>query len=908
MRIVQKPISKDTSSSILSVNTDTFAELKNYRPSSSTLEFDITFNLSLSNKKKRVEEYDKVVITVSRKESEVAAAANRHSSVQAENKGRKVNQTDPDPIKSLRPVNSRLPMTRLPPKVAEKLYSGLQVVKDLMKKEEFLVQSTVLISPFVVEAKSNSYSFTELYAEAFKENKKSQKTLSVTQSQSNGTPTYFYTSLGVDPKDTIERINSDLTDITAPTSDFMTSRMSSLNDFGNQGVKNDLLKRGLNPFIYDLTKYYLETVPNSPMEGRMKMYSKRQVTKTLDAIDITSKISLMKNNKSHNLVVRFDLYKRGTNVVDETFSTDLFVPNHIEAAESITHPPEVTLNRKAQMTTSSSRSSFGLNINNDRDYTLKIKDKDQRPGRVKSYNIYLKNITSTGETSFYRFVGNVLNRSGECNFSFTTITNLSVIRVVPVDFRNKESNLFTNVVVGPGYPAIGRLTILPSPHDISNVKIDILNVPKDATNLTLYAKDCTDNVDKSFEIVSSAKIPLGVGGASLVHRQAMIGRTYEYYIIASTISQKTRKETPVYSNFVLYRNSVRADANNSISVMLQSPASSLSAQGDATTQFSISTVVSPTESQRITETLKTNYAELYSLFLDPANNSGSPVLGDDVPQYTDLFMHEITRTNLNTGERETFNMVPDGTFYDNRDSQIQSNVKPINIQHAYFYQIYTYKKNPIEFFKGYVARGVDSKGKEWFYSPYKWKNTQSKLGKLYPDNQKGETVIPLYENVTSESFGVTASHQTDGSAKYVEISEVIVDRIDRNTVKVYWDYQELGEKVPVQLYDSFIVLKEVNGVRKFVGRTRENYIYHELTEDDLGTVYYIVVPIMSEFDIDTPGYSNSIFIGPEGLTPKNRVINKLPTPLDTAQKAKSLSINKSEITKAKNYSSLFKLK
>jgi hypothetical protein len=62
-------------------------------------------------------------------------------------------------------------------------------------------------------------------------------------------------------------------------------------------------------------------------------------------------------------------------------------------------------------------------------------------------------------------------------------------------------------------------------------------------------------------------------------------------------------------------------------------------------------------------------------------------------------------------------------------------------------------------------------------------------------------------------------------------------------------------------------MKVVNGIRSFVGRSHKNFIYHEITQNDLGNIYYIVVPVMKDFSIDDPGYSNEIFIDSDGIIP-----------------------------------------
>ena len=101
-----------------------------------------------------------------------------------------------------------------------------------------------------------------------------------------------------------------------------------------------------------------------------------------------------------------------------------------------------------------------------------------------------------------------------------------------------------------------------------------------------------------------------------------------------------------------------------------------------------------------------------------------------------------------------------------------------------------------------------------------------------------------------------------------QIDSVRAERIDRHTVQVRWNYSTSLSKSRVDLYDSFIVLKVVNGVRSYVGRSAKNFIYHYLTPDDVGSVYYIVVPIVTDIEFDDPGFSNDIYVDPDGIVAK----------------------------------------
>jgi hypothetical protein len=864
MNIKQRKAASTSSSSILSVNAETFAEIVSQQRDAYT--FNIAFNLSLNNVNKKIADYDKVVITVKKKESRANAATSIHSNTSSAVSGKKPNGTPSPSVRSLKPNNGKQ-MKILPSKLSDKLYAGLQLIKDIESKEDYVDKVTVNISPHVVDATTNLYTYTELFAPSYKTDPKLQRNR-LNNLRLSGSPSTNKTSLKqtdshkIDPKNTIEKINSDLVDITSPVYDHRLSGLTSVSHLEDPSIRQRLITQGVKSLALDMSKYYLDYVPESLKEASMKWYDQRIVTKALDAVEITEKVSIKKSNQTLVLTVKFDLYKRGKNTVEETVSTDLFVSNHVEAFNVFKEHPEIRVNSSPISTQSTHKKT----------HTVSIFDKEQ-PGKTKGFNVYLKSIAQNGTASPYVKIATIPNRRGENKYQFETITDLSVLRVVPFDVQNKESNLYASEVLGPGHKSMGSLTILPRHMGKNRVRVDVFNIPKQTASLTLYRRDCTSNPDEKFSAyVTTTKQTTSQYVFS--DEKAQENHTYEYYAVATVFGATTATAVPLISNYAMFKNTPSADTTRSISVELSGVTTQVADTGEASVSFGLKTTVSPSESALITETLKTQYPEIYSQYLDPANNSSSP-LGSTkgIPVYSDLFMHEIVRTNLNTAEREFFSLVSDGAFNDNYTSQKINNVKPINPQHVYFYQVFTYKKNPIEIFKNFVARGVNSRGKEWFYLPYKWKNVSAINGKLYADDENGVPVIDTYELLTSEAFGLTATYQTEGSTQFTELSQIDANRIDRNTVKIVWNFQNKSQNKRLDLYDCFVVLKVVNGVRSFVGRTSKNYIYHELTSEDLGTIYYIVVPIMSEFDIDNAGFSSPLLITPEGIAPKIKASN-----------------------------------
>jgi hypothetical protein len=777
----------------------------------------------------------------------------RNSNLVSANLSEKPNIAEQRDFKSLKPNNGML-TAKLTDKVANKLYSGLKLIDDLQVREDYIDRVEVLLNPYIEEVLNNKFNYVEMFSTAYKPNRKSARKRNVDVDNvafdaNNQLAFNSPNSSKIDPTNLLQRINKELCDVTQPAADPSLSSLTSESLLDSDKVKLREIGKGKSPLYFDITKYYLDDIPPSRDEDGMVWYETRNTTKFLDSVDVNKTISIRKSNKNQNLTFRFDLYKKGSQLVDETFSCDLYMTAHTEAYNCITRPPTVS-------------ATIQKNI-----CYLTISDNETQ-GKIASYGIYVKDVTEQGSVESYRKVDNVANVGKVTNSSFVVTSNLSIVRVIPTDYQGKFSNVFTNVAVGKGHNNIGNLTILPFHFGKNNVRIEVVNLPENTTYVTLYRRDCTENQDSSFSKVSSTRVDQGNAAVILTDSEILMGRIYEYYAIAISTIQDSNVEFSIFSNYVMLKNLSGPVVEKSINVSLTEENISTT-EDDYHVSFRLTTEISKSENEKITQTLKEQIGELYDQYLNPANNTSSP-LGEDskgIPRYSDLFFHEVVRTNLNTAERETFDIVSDGVFEDRTETRQVFNIKPLNPQHAYVYHVFTYKKNPIELFKKFVAWGVDNKGREWFYLPYKWKNPIVKLGKLYADDETGVPVIDAYDNFTSETFGLTATYQVSNSREYTELTNVIADRIDRNTVKISWSYPAQNE----ELYDSFVVLKVVNGIRSFVGRSYKSFIYHELTAGDLGTIYYIVVPIMSEFDIDNPGYSNSILVRPEGLTEKIRI-------------------------------------
>ena len=237
--------------------------------------------------------------------------------------------------------------------------------------------------------------------------------------------------------------------------------------------------------------------------------------------------------------------------------------------------------------------------------------------------------------------------------------------------------------------------------NIPGIQIELYNIPKNCGFIEIYRRDCTENPDNAFDLLKSIYPPEGSSSTTIVDMTSLRSdRVYEYYAISysndvNSNLQPNGKKYSLVSNYALVKN--RRLETQTIVVNLETVSGDIDLYGKPTLSFEIKTDVSQQENQNITESLKSQLGELYDQYLDPGSNSSSPLgTSKGIPNYADLFIHEIIRINLNTGERETFSLVTDGKFSDDSSTQSLNNVKSINPQHSYIYQVFTYRKNPIE--------------------------------------------------------------------------------------------------------------------------------------------------------------------------------------------------------------------
>lgn len=857
---------KKETSTIMSVDPSVFAELIGM--SSTEMIFKLIFKISTNNPNKKIEDYDRVKIFVKDKQSTVSLTSTLTNPVV---KNLQISQVAPSnstisasPTRNLTlsnsvigsglsfqapslPINSVLTTaTRTPfntgnlqrdlsivtaptnPALEQKKNTKKDLVSGLTRPPDYYNSVQVNLVPYIANLVGVDFTYSKL------------------ELRQKSSQTVKSTSLTVDPKRLIPQINESLTNLSEPVSE----AIDTSNNLENEQTKREFLLRGKSEFYYNLLKYFLLNVQASPKENVFNFYDVRKVTETVNDIQIEEKISIPRKDID-NFSIVFELFKKKSNVPDEKIAVDLSVGSHVQAFKAITSPPSVGIS-------SSVRLVGNPFVENEKICAISARDPKDL---IRSYNIYLKDISDIGIVTNFTKIGNV-KKSQTTTYKFVTSSKLSVLRVIPVDKEGKESNVFTDVTVGPGHNIAfnSALTATLRNDNAGVVYVTIKNIPRETKSVTLYRRDCLLPADP-FVLIGTLNINGEGLEFTMPDKSAASNGVYEYCVVCTC--RIKQKEFKIYSNQIIFKNTPSASSLATVNVENFNTSEN---NGRISNSFEISTIVTQQENERITTLLKTAIPELYDYFVNPTNNSSSPL--GKIDSYADLFIHEIVRLNLKTAEREVFDLVPDGLFVDNDSTQKRKGLKPINPDHQYEYHVYSFMKNPVYSFKRFILKGKTIQGKEWFYLPYKWLNPSAKNGTLYADDNEGIPIINTYDFFTSEPLGLKKTIFADKRSAISNIRYPSAKRIDVNSVMIGWTRSDSLS------YDSFAVMKVVNGIRSFVGRTCKDFIYHELTEEDLGTIYYIIVPIMSDMSINSPVYTDSIFIGTEGLSKRVKSVKR----------------------------------
>lgn len=363
----------------------------------------------------------------------------------------------------------------------------------------------------------------------------------------------------------------------------------------------------------------------------------------------------------------------------------------------------------------------------------------------------------------------------------------------------------------------------------NGIEIRISNIPPDIVYYDLLRRDLSINEIK-FTTISNM-IPVTKDSDSLKvisDKNVKENRIYEYRIKARYLDGF---EDSVSDNIVVEYNPTK---RNIMTIEATEP-QVIRNSNQIDVQFQLQKSISKTDHDRFKSFLSEQ--GLTSEFQDEIINNR-----DKLQQ---LFAFAITRNNLTTGEKEYFGVLDTSSFSDQQERRSTS-VKPLQPGFDYQYEIVAYARDPETVFNT-LEKTSEKEGKDFTFKPSKWRHPKNLLegtivseGSLQRTSAKnafelGDVVDRKFVNVSTKSNSPS-------------INNVKVSKLDSDVVFLQWKYDGNSD-----LIDHFLILLEINGSRKIIGKTHaftesnKSKFIHEINRNEVGSVGYIIIPVLFDY-------------------------------------------------------------
>jgi len=588
--------------------------------------------------------------------------------------------------------------------------------------------------------------------------------------------------------------------------------------------------------------YFIHDTPRPPVDflDNVVFFDIVQDYVSLSTIEIPVNIKIPSFYRNSKLTAVLDLHKTNSKIKFETLSVDLDLKSYFESYYDLISRPNI---------------DYTMFDNGNATVAFSYDGDDKH--KIVSFNVYIKSLIQ-GRFTKYKFASNKNVSSLNLKQAGLALNNLSkdslsVVRVVPVT-NIGESEKYSEIVIGNGKisDTIDRIVLRATQDENlpGSVRIFVNNVSSLTEQLLVYRRNCTNSQNENFELIHSVRA--GFKNSTFFRDTNLTpGNFYEYYV--ETVDTSNNHKVIQASNTVLVEILRFKPDNTNFSVTVNS----LSAEN-------VEFLINASMTSEKTSTLVANQlASNSDIGIEPSTKF-NPFLATDASSkedpntFKDLYFYEITRVSESTGESYTFPIYSTGQFFDNTERRTQLRIPQLVPGNVYYYHIVVFKRDPITITKNYISSG-ETNNKKWFYRPFKWRSPKViNFGTLYSDDTDYMPVISDSEILKSQPVKMISSFKITVPSTLRQINASASCQIlSRNTVKIVWS----GMVSDSNSFDTFVVVKVVNGKKTVLGTSNKNFYYHKLDATDLGTLYYEITP-MSEFDssVSTTYYTNSIII------------------------------------------------
>ena len=604
-------------------------------------------------------------------------------------------------------------------------------------------------------------------------------------------------------------------------------------------ISSDLYEK--NKSVSLLKQFYLNDIAASLPTDDV-YYAAIKKRKFVDRITLTVLLQLPKATTETSVVdIVFELYKEHQNVPVDRITKKLDVPKHLSYKRFVSQKPTLQYTNNQLHVTQVDKQASGVEIRK-------------------------KEVNNVGfATSYLNFLSKNMRPGVSYSFNAQERKNIfDIYRCFLKSSSGKEiSPYFRSIVAGKNtkfdeFDTTGL--VITSNTNTNTINLAVNNPPKYARQFRIIKKK---HITGSAFGPAYAIAPFqSFEGSSSVVSDTTIknDEIYQFYVEYKTDGGAIRKSV---SQIYKYKS---AGPNSGISTTITDPITTI-VNGKPNVQFTISTIIQETQEKKIKSSLeRSNISQQFTEEINKTND-----------QLGKIVLHRVTRVNMKNGLRETFEDLEElsgqGTndivFTDNEKTQAKFAINPIDTNTVYLYEVSVSLRDTENSFRDKLHTEtikIGSATKTYSYHPYKWKQPFTRATGTLPAEDNAGNITLRNSLIDDSEIGVTATYMLPAVSQTFALESVNAERVDANNVRLLWTFQ--GN---ISDYDHFLIIKEVDRKRTFLGAVFSQFAIDKLQPVDAGTIIYYIVPVFKDYSIGVAKRSNTTIVDPEETNKSKKV-------------------------------------
>ena len=475
--------------------------------------------------------------------------------------------------------------------------------------------------------------------------------------------------------------------------------------------------------------------------------------------------------------------------------------------------------------------------------SLRIQQQDPAAKFVNLYSKNVSHVSSEIETYFYVDQFDLVASEGEKIVTVDVPNGSSIIyRAIPVGSTGIESFEFTNIVM-TSHAANRRFKHASLAFRITDngIEIEVRELSPEAISFDVVRKDKTI-FDKNFESITNSPILIDPSQT-------------QYQIVDSSVKKRHNYE---YAVVLFFKDGCKSIVGNIIAEYIPASPSIVDTKIN---NLSITFTPDPNVTFDLdTSVVSTDFDTLHKLLIQ---NNILDFFSEDVlkerSKLDDIICYGIQRHDMTSGTIESFGIISDKTFSDEK-LRVVNSVSGLRVGHQYRYVVTTLLRSPETLFEEFTKEAVDATTKKkYVYHPFKFFQPIT----LERGSITTSKTLQLNHALEPFAFGNVGSFTTAEVSLERTISSVSDAKAETSFdyIVVRWKYDGALDDV-----DYFIIMKEFQGMRSVIGKSHalsgnKTFQYvKEISDDDIGELEFIIVPVFSNYQLGVEVRSNSLVV------------------------------------------------